>query len=114
MGLLERIPLTLLIFIPFLIGKISNQAVSGSSCSCQPGVELPVAFRASLAGTEREDFPPISHRARYIGFSRVIAQTFAVIGSLISGLFWQIPLPKELCHRFHHRHCGVMDLVDYL
>lgn len=86
MGLLERIPLTLLIFLPFLIGKISNQTVFWILLIMSAWRGVAGGFSALPWQELNARIFPISHRARYIGFSRVVAQTFAVVGSLISGL----------------------------
>lgn len=46
---------------------------------------------------------PITHRGRFIGFSRVIAQTAGILGSLLSAFLLQISISKKLCLWIHRR-----------
>lgn len=95
-GLLERLPYMCLPFLTLLIGKIDNQSVYwllllimiwrgiGGGMSGLPWQEL----NARVI--------PISHRARFIGLSRVFAQLTGIVGSLISVyLLGKFPYPKN-------------------
>lgn len=86
MGMLERIPLMMLPLITILIGKLSNQTVLWILILLMVWRGVSGGFAALPWQELNARVFPISHRARYIGFSRVFAQAFAVLGSLISGL----------------------------
>ena len=96
MGVLERIPFMMMPLLALLIGKVENQTVFwllfllmiwrgvGGGLSALPWQELNARVF------------PISHRSRYIGFSRVIAQTTGVLGSLLSAyLLGKFPYPSN-------------------
>ena len=96
MGFLERIPFMFMPLLALLIGKVENQTVFwllfllmvwrgvGSGFSALPWQELNARVF------------PITHRSRYIGFSRVVAQSVGVLGSLLSVfLLGKYPYPSN-------------------
>lgn len=96
MGLLERLPYMLLPFLTLLIGKVENQTVYwfllllmiwrgiGGGMSGLPWQEI----NARVI--------PITHRARFIGLSRIFGQFAGVLGSLVSVyLLGKFPYPKN-------------------
>jgi MFS family permease len=96
MGFLERIPFMFMPLLALLIGKVENRTVFwllfllmvwrgvGSGFSALPWQELNARVF------------PITHRSRYIGFSRVVAQSVGVVGSLLSVfLLGKYPYPSN-------------------
>ncbi len=96
MGFLERLPYMFLPLLTLLIGEIENQNVYwllllimiwrglGSGMSGLPWQEI----NARVI--------PISHRARFIGLSRVFGQLTGLLGSLLSiYLLARFPYPKN-------------------
>ena len=84
-GIFERIPLMLLAVLPLLIGKIDRPAVFWLLFLLSVWRGISGGFSALPWQELNARVFPISHRARYIGFSRVVAQAFAILGSVISG-----------------------------
>ena len=96
MGFLERMPYMCLPFLTLLIGKVDNQTVYwfllllmiwrgiGGGMSGLPWQEL----NARVI--------PISHRARFIGLSRIFGQFAGILGSLLSiYLLGKFPYPQN-------------------
>ena len=96
LGFLERIPFMFMPLLALLIGKVENRTVFwllfllmvwrgvGSGFSALPWQELNARVF------------PITHRSRYIGFSRVVAQSVGVVGSLLSVfLLGKYPYPSN-------------------
>ncbi|MFA5611788.1 MAG: MFS transporter [Anaerolineaceae bacterium] len=84
LGFLERLPYMFMPLLALLIGKVEDQVVFGLFF-------LLMVWRgigSGLIGLPWQELNarviPISHRARYIGFSRVAGQITGVVGSLIS------------------------------
>ena len=96
MGFLERFPYMCLPFLTLLIGKVDNQTVYWLLLFLM----IWRGIGGGMAGLPWQELNarviPISHRARFIGLSRIFGQLAGVLGSLVSVyLLGKFPYPKN-------------------
>ena len=96
MGFLERMPYMLLPLLTLLIGKLENQTVYWLLLFLM----IWRGIGGGMAGLPWQELNarviPISHRARFIGLSRVFGQLAGLLGSLLSVyLLGKFPYPQN-------------------
>ena len=96
MGFLERIPYMCLPLLTLLIGKVANQDVYWLLLFLM----IWRGIGGGMAGLPWQELNarviPISHRARFIGLSRVFGQLTGLLGSLLSiYLLGRFPYPQN-------------------
>ena len=96
MGFLERMPYMLLPLLTLLIGKLENQTVYWLLLFLM----IWRGIGGGMAGLPWQEINarviPITHRARFIGLSRIFGQLAGILGSLVSVyLLGKFPYPKN-------------------